>query len=687
MKTYQDYVKELVIGLTDGGERRLARGVNLVFGLLPNELKTEFKQRIEEEVPKEDRSGMEERMRLLRPRMRDFGIYECLKSLDDRDNNSGKAFQEFFDLFREACLDVSYLPDFHERLMNVKAFFGLDEVSTRVLASLFIINEEEVLNDLILEKSRKDCLMESYSFISSHRPDVINALSSGGLLAKSGILSLYRPFECNLSSQITEYLMGAGTDNLLEKYISTEPGELLPLEYFEHKSKEIAMLQTLLKSPGKVTALFCGSPGTGKTTLAYSLGMDFIYLKHDIENSDDRRMGLFVARRLAAQTGKLLIVDESDEILSRPLQSLLLSKKDHSPSWLNMFLDTEDDCKILFIANNISQMEESSRRRIHYTINFPPLTLKQRRMIWTNIITKHGQEWLLERKEIESWIKKFDLDAGSINDAILRIKQLGTQDMDFLESYLSQKFTFMKGKEVKVDRVKETYCLEALNMSCSPDELITSLKKFEDHKDRMKNYNLLLSGPSGTGKSELVKFLGETLDREVITMSSSDIISKYVGESEANLRRAFDRAQREGAILFLDEIDGLTGPREGAARQYEKSFSTELLVRMEKFEGICIAATNHLEGGIDKAMLRRFTRKISFDYLNDKGKGLLFQKYFPQFSDLEVLRPIKNLTPGDFKNVSNRLSYLEGFGLKEVLNEFRQEVEHKQIRREVGLRI
>ena len=68
-------------------------------------------------------------------------------------------------------------------------------------------------------------------------------------------------------------------------------------------------------------------------------------------------------------------------------------------------------------------------------------------------------------------------------------------------------------------------------------------------------------GPPGTGKTGFVKHLGKELDRKVLVMKGSDLLSKYVGESEQNIAKAFQRAETEHVILFFDEIDGLVQDR------------------------------------------------------------------------------------------------------------------------------
>ena len=131
----------------------------------------------------------------------------------------------------------------------------------------------------------------------------------------------------------------------------------------------------------------------------------------------------------------------------------------------------------------------------------------------------------------------------------------------------------------------------------------------------------------GEGKTEFVKNLGKTLDRKVLVVKGSDLLSKWVGESEQNIAKAFHRAEAEHAILFFDEVDGLVQSRERAHASWEVTQVNELLRHMENFDGVMIAATNFRKN-LDPAIMRRFTFKLEFDYLDDAGKRIFFEKIF-----------------------------------------------------------
>ena len=152
------------------------------------------------------------------------------------------------------------------------------------------------------------------------------------------------------------------------------------------------------------------------------------------------------------------------------------------------------------------------------------------------------------------------------------------------------------------------------------------------------------------------------LNTKVVVKMGSDILNMYVGGTEQNIRRAFDEAEAEKAILFMDEIDGLVQSRERAMRSWEVTQVNELLHCMENFNGVMIGATN-FSTNLDSAILRRFTFKLEFDYLDERGKKIFFERMFgtkltPE--EYHELTKIPMLAPGDFRTVRQSFFYLGG---------------------------
>ena len=190
------------------------------------------------------------------------------------------------------------------------------------------------------------------------------------------------------------------------------------------------------------------------------------------------------------------------------------------------------------------------------------------------------------------------------------------------------------------------------------------LTKQTDHP-RM---NLLLWGPPGTGKTEYVKYLGSVLGTKVVVKMGSDLLDRFVGGTEERIAEAFAEAEAEKSILFLDEIDGLLQNRERADHSWEVTQVNELLHQMENFNGVMVGATNFFDG-LDQAVLRRFTFKIEFGYLDDAGKRTFFERMFDtklSAEDAARLDAVAGLAPGDFRTVRQSLYYL-GSGVSNAM--------------------
>ncbi len=142
----------------------------------------------------------------------------------------------------------------------------------------------------------------------------------------------------------------------------------------------------------------------------------------------------------------------------------------------------------------------------------------------------------------------------------------------------------------------------------------------------------------------------------------SDLQSALVGETEKNIANAFNDAEREDAILVIDEADSLFVDRQSSVRSWEVSQTNEILIQMENYRGIFICSTNIIES-IDSAAMRRFQKKITFTYLNLEARKKLFKSYFlnPEnemaAETIKELEGLNNLTAGDFKNVYQQIQF------------------------------
>jgi hypothetical protein len=198
---------------------------------------------------------------------------------------------------------------------------------------------------------------------------------------------------------------------------------------------------------------------------------------------------------------------------------------------------------------------------------------------------------------------------------------------------------------------------------------------------RRKGYGTLcFYGPPGTGKTALAEHIAQQLEKPLMIRQASDLVSKYVGETEQNMARMFDEAQTEESVLLLDEADSYLRSRRLAERSYEISEVNEMLQGMERFSGVFICTTN-LFDELDEAALRRFTFKIHFKALTAVQRERMFVAEAllgdaAKLSDEQRRRlsQLEALAPGDFASVKRQVDVLgEAFDADEFLSQLESE--------------
>ena len=171
---------------------------------------------------------------------------------------------------------------------------------------------------------------------------------------------------------------------------------------------------------------------------------------------------------------------------------------------------------------------------------------------------------------------------------------------------------------------------------------------------------LCFYGAPGTGKTALGEHIATALDKPLIIKQASDLMSKFVGETEQNMAAMFKEAEAEKAVLLLDEADSFLQDRRGAQRTYEVTEVNEMLQGMERYNGIFICTTNLLDR-IDQAALRRFTFKIQFKPLTHAQREKMFvvealagdEKRLTETLRERLLK-LAQLCPGDFAAVKRQ---------------------------------
>jgi hypothetical protein len=162
---------------------------------------------------------------------------------------------------------------------------------------------------------------------------------------------------------------------------------------------------------------------------------------------------------------------------------------------------------------------------------------------------------------------------------------------------------------------------------------------FAARMSRGLGISVLFAGTSGSGKTMAAEVLARHLRLDLFRIDLSAVVSKYIGETEVNLRRLFDAAEEGGAILLFDEADALFGKRTEVRDSHDRYANIEvnyLLQRMESYGGLAVLATN-MKSALDPAFLRRIRFVVDFPFSGPAERKLIWQKAFPPQTPLEGL--------------------------------------------------
>lgn len=181
-----------------------------------------------------------------------------------------------------------------------------------------------------------------------------------------------------------------------------------------------------------------------------------------------------------------------------------------------------------------------------------------------------------------------------------------------------------------------------------------------------KGLNTLFSGPPGTGKTMAAEVLASELQLDLYKIDLSQVVSKYIGETERNLDRVFTAAENSNAILFFDEADALFGKRSEVKDSHDRYANIEigyLLQKMEEYEGVAILATN-VKHHIDEAFVRRMQAVVEFPFPEEAERRRVWQSAFPEEApvgqdvDFAALARAVRLAGGNIKNIARLAAFL-----------------------------
>jgi hypothetical protein len=174
----------------------------------------------------------------------------------------------------------------------------------------------------------------------------------------------------------------------------------------------------------------------------------------------------------------------------------------------------------------------------------------------------------------------------------------------------------------------------------------------------------LFSGPTGTGKTMAAGIVAAELDLDLYKIDLAAVVSKYIGETEKNLRAIFSAAQESGAVLLFDEADALFGKRSEVRDSHDRYANLEisyLLQQMEAYRGVAILTTN-MQQALDPAFLRRIRFIVPFPFPDASARAMIWRRIFPASTplgdlDFDQLAQL-NISGGVIRNIAMHAAFL-----------------------------
>ncbi|MEP6519826.1 AAA family ATPase [Microcoleus vaginatus] len=368
-------------------------------------------------------------------------------------------------------------------------------------------------------------------------------------------------------------------------------------------------------------------------------------------------------------------------------------------------MDSEDGAKENAIAQLIVNItspiiimtrdRRKSTRRPFITFDIHPPTKQEQRQIWQNAL---GEFVPVLNGQVEVLVEQFNLNAPTIYAVC---EEMISQNPEKIEAGFTDNLPSQQTSRINppatipnqlwdICRAQSRPRLDDLAQRILPaatwDDLVLpeaerqTLREIAAHvRQRTKVYkewgfagkgdrglgiSALFAGTSGTGKTMSSEVLAGELQLDLYRIDLSSVVSKYIGETEKNLRRVFDAAESGATILLFDEADAIFGKRSDVKDSHDRYANMEvsyLLQRMESYQGLAILTTN-LKDSLDTAFLRRIRFVVKYSFPDAKDRAEIWRRIFPKNTPTEGLDCVKlgrlNVAGGNIRNIALNAAFM-----------------------------
>lgn len=642
-------------------------------------------------------------------------VFAIRKRMPSRFNplagNEHKGFRnELISYLREQVFQIikDEVDELEKRIQTISTYFDLEEFEQKFILLVFheTYHHGTFLSDFIRTEPEATKLFSGINEVY----EKYNLLENDDdhPLIQKGLLTYSRPrSSLILTKSCLQWILSDKDPDLMDMFLQIENcDEAYGLSSFPLDAETVEVCKHILSSDKGASMLVHGKEGTGKTEFVKSLirniGKKCIFLrpfnKKGKDSISERRMALYVASRVVSSIGNgILVVDEADDLLNTNKQFSFFGmtpiNKDDDKAWVNQFMD-KCDAKIVWIANDLN-LHRSTVRRFNFMIKFPDLSHEQMCTMVSKVVGESDVE-VKGELNISEIVDRFSgLTIGSFGTAVKTAEGVvgdSVVQKDVFFKVLDSHYNEIGTSGPKRTLVKN-FNHELINSNYPINKIFMSVESLLAGKSHLPQLTMLLYGLPGTGKTELVHQIAKKYGLKLYSYGASDLVSKWAGESEKNIAKAFSSVGSNGkSLLFIDEADSLFTSRKTAERSWIVSQTNELLRQMENFRGIFVAATN-FDTLLDEACLRRFHLKVEMLPLKPDQIVQIYQDKFKkaegELSDSEIIRlqNLRNVAFGDIHAVWSKLSYESCLKHSEVISNLESELKWKRDKKEIGLHI
>ena len=580
----------------------------------------------------------------------------------------------------------------------MKAFPAFLRKNFAILSDAFHLTplmEEAILFLLLAERSDalgavldlNDACYKSYSVgvetiacaLNVKSSEIEAILADDGPLVSSGLLR-YAEESDRSTFGFIEFSEGIPWNRFLERELSEEvifrdlvrqaPMSSLTTEDYRHlplvQSTLLPYLRTVLDEKRQgVNILLYGPPGTGKTELSRLVAEELDARLYEIETDSDRaRLECWRAASVYLRRGErtLLALDEAEDAFSERVATRK-GKSNHYVSvahgnrkgrlhhWL-------ESCPVptFWITNSIEEIDPATVRRFDIVLEMNGPDQEGRRRFIQDMtalrLTDEAEERLVQTPALMPGV------LARVTRVVDTLGPAGGKPSDeMVLSLVSETLRAQRYGDVAsgIGILPEVYDPNLITFEIHPDELVAGIQ-------RSGSARLCLYGPPGTGKTAFALWVARELGRPLLRRTYAELASCWVGETEQNIAKAFRQAERDKAVLLIDEADSFFRSREMSVRSWETTQVNEMLARLENFNGVFFATTN-LMRDFDEAAMRRFDWKVPFGFLRPEARLALAKRYVESYklpwteSAEALLTKLDKLTPGDYSAVARQVRF------------------------------